>query len=59
MPVYRLYCMEGLGKIGRVEELEAKNDKEAVSLAFAKNLEVTCEVWDRDRLIAEIPPRDI
>jgi hypothetical protein len=55
MTAYRLYCMDGLGKIGRVEELEADSDEEAVSIACAKKLAVTCEVWDRDRLVAEIP----
>jgi hypothetical protein len=53
--MYRLYCMDGLGKIGRVEVLEAENDDEAVSLAWAKKLSVTCEVWDGNRLVAQIP----
>jgi hypothetical protein len=52
---YRLYCMNGLGKIGRVEHLEAGSDEEAVHLAYEKKLPVSCEVWDRDRLVAEIP----
>jgi hypothetical protein len=55
MAYYRLYCMDGLGTIGRVELLEAKNDEEAVSLAYAKKLNVDCEVWDGARLVAEVP----
>lgn len=55
MAAYRLYLMNGLGKIGRVERLDARNDEEAVSLASARELPVDCEVWDRDRLVAEIP----
>ena len=55
MAVYRLYRMDGLGKIGRVETLVAKDDAEAVSLACAQKLPVACEIWDRDRLVAEIP----
>jgi hypothetical protein len=55
MATYRLYCMDGLGKIGRVEPLEAKNDDEAVHLAYTMKLPVTCEIWDRDRLVAQIP----
>jgi hypothetical protein len=56
MAAYRLYCMDGLGKIGRVEALEAKDDQEAVRVAYEKKLPVTCEVWDRERCLAVIPP---
>jgi hypothetical protein len=52
---YRLYCMDGLGKIGRVELLEADTDEDAVHIAYEKKLPVTCEIWDRDRLVAQIP----
>ena len=53
---YRLYCMDGLGKIGHVETLEAQDDDEAIRLAYEKKLPVTCEVWDRARCVAVIPP---
>jgi hypothetical protein len=56
MAEYRLYTMDGLGKIGRVECLSAEDDREAVKLAFEKQLSVSCEVWERDRLVAQIPP---
>jgi hypothetical protein len=55
MVAYRLYCMDGLGKIGRVENLEAASDEEAVHLACEMRLPVDCEVWDRERLVAQIP----
>jgi hypothetical protein len=55
MAEYRLYCMDVLGQIGHVEQLEAQDDEEAVSLACAKKLSVACEVWDGDRLVAQIP----
>jgi hypothetical protein len=55
MAAYRLYLMDGLGKIGRVELLEAKDDREAVHLACEKRLSVCAELWDRERLVAEIP----
>lgn len=47
--------MDGLGKIGHVEMLEAKDDQDAAYLAYEKRLQVACEVWDRDRLVAKIP----
>ena len=57
MVAYRLYCMDGFGKIGGVELLEAKDDEEAVHRAYEMRLDVDCEVWDRDRLVAKIAPR--
>jgi hypothetical protein len=57
MTMYRLYVMDGIGEIGRIEVLAAENDGDAVHLAYERQLLVTCEVWDRDRLVAEIPPQ--
>jgi hypothetical protein len=47
--------MDGLGKLGHVEALKAADDEEAVHLAYARKLPVGCEVWDGNRLVAEIP----
>jgi hypothetical protein len=55
MPIYRLYSMDGLGKIGHIELLEATDDSHAVHLACEMKLAVSSEVWDRGRLVAEIP----
>ena len=55
MATYRLYLMDGLGKIGTVEILEAVDDREAVHLACEKRLSVSLEIWDRDRFVAGIP----
>jgi hypothetical protein len=55
MARYRLYLMDGLGKIGAVEFLEAVDDREAVHLACEMRLSVSAEVWDRDRFVAGIP----
>ena len=53
---YRLYTMDGFGRCGRVQPLEASDDDDAIRLAFRKNLPVSSEIWDRDRLVAAIPP---
>ena len=58
MAFYSLYIMDGMGKVGRVEHLVADDDEEAVSFACQQNLNVTSEVWDRARLVAQIPPHD-
>jgi hypothetical protein len=36
--------MDGMGKIGRVEHLDADSDEEAVHLAYEMELPVSCEV---------------
>ena len=55
MATYRLYLMDGLGKIGSVQQLEAGNDREAIHLACEMRLSVIAEIWDRDRFVAGIP----
>lgn len=55
MATYRLYLMDGLGKIGTVEDLEAADDREAVHLACEMRLSVSAEIWNRDRFVAGIP----
>jgi D-alanyl-D-alanine carboxypeptidase len=52
---YRLYCLDGAGKITSAEWLEADSDAEAVAAARALCKAVTCEVWRRNRFVARIP----
>jgi hypothetical protein len=53
---YRLYCLDGAGKITRAEAISAAADEEAIMIARAAHKRVRCELWQRDRLVAEIPP---
>ena len=56
MSGYKLYCIDGAGKISAAPEIiEAKNDGEALILARAKKLGVPCELWAGNRLVAKIP----
>jgi hypothetical protein len=55
MPDYRLYCLDDLGKIAEGEWIEAKSDDEAIVMARAKRLSVDCELWEGNRLIAQVP----
>ena len=55
MATYRLYLMDGLGKIGSVQYLEAQDDREAIQIACEMELNVIAEIWDRDRFVAGIP----
>jgi hypothetical protein len=54
MVAYRLYCLGGHGRPGHVETLEAPNDEDALCLARLKKPDVSCEVWDGDRLVGHI-----
>lgn len=56
MGEYRLYCLDGGGRITRVEEIEATGDEEAIMIARAFKKRVGCELWQRDRRVAEIAP---
>lgn len=55
MPDYRLYCLDGSHHIGSGEWFEAKDDNEAIAFVRAKKLVVPCEVWQGNRLVAELP----
>jgi hypothetical protein len=52
---YRLYCLDGAGKITGAEWIEAASDDEAVRLARDLEKPVACEVWLRTRFVARIP----
>ena len=41
---YQLYTMDGLGRSGRVQPLDARDDDDAIHLAFAKVLPVSSDV---------------
>jgi hypothetical protein len=52
--VYRLYCLDGAGKIAAGEWVEADADDEAVRIARGMNKPVPCELWQRTRFVAHI-----
>ena len=54
LPSYRLYCLDGAGKITTAEWLEATDDADAERQARDRKLGVASEVWDRSRLVARI-----
>ena len=52
---YRLYCLNGLGKIiAEAEWVSAVDDKEAVILARAMRKPGDCELWEGNRRVAMI-----
>ena len=54
MASFRLYRLDGAGRIVSAEWLEADGDDHAQQLARDLNAETTVEIWDRNRMIARI-----
>lgn len=54
LKVYRVFCMDSVGKITATESVEASSDDQAVKRVRALNLGTHCEIWDRQRLVARI-----
>jgi hypothetical protein len=52
---YRLYCLDGAGKIGFAHWIEADTDDEALTKARElKPDSRKCEVWQETRLVAKL-----
>jgi hypothetical protein len=56
MPGYRLYRVDGAGKILAAEWLEAPDDEAAIAAAREACGGDMCELWQRERLVARIDP---
>lgn len=56
MPEYRLYCLNDHGNFTTSHEIEARSDADALAQARALKLDVVCELWNRNRLVAKLPP---
>jgi hypothetical protein len=55
MPDYRMYCLDGAGHMGLADWIEASDDDDAI--AKARQLKPnahSCEVWQKDRLVAKL-----
>jgi hypothetical protein len=57
---YRLYCMDGVGRIHYAEPLEADDDEAAIERARELKLNaIRCEIWQDDRLVATLKADDL
>lgn len=60
MTSYRLYCLDGAGRISLAEWIEAEDDVRAVRLAREMKLgAIRCEVWEGPRLVARLDGHDL
>jgi hypothetical protein len=58
MPAYRHYRLDGTGNISEAEWLDATDDDDAVRQVRERKLPVPSELWERNRRVARIEPRD-
>ena len=56
MPAYRVYCLDGAGKVWAAEWVEAEDDSAALELARRFEEAVRCEVWHGQRLVGRVEP---
>jgi hypothetical protein len=55
---YRLYRLDGAGKITTAEWIDADDDEDAARQARDRGDGGTWEVWDRQRLVMRIGPSE-
>ena len=54
---YRVYCFDEVHKALSNDLIEAANDDEAIAMANAANFGTKCELWEGDRLVAQMESR--
>jgi hypothetical protein len=60
MLAYRLYCLDGAGKIDLADWIEAADDERAIAKARKmKNGAAKCEVWQGQRLVTTLRTEDL
>jgi len=57
MTSYRLYCLDGVGKVMSAEWIDAVDDKAAVEAAMKFVDGCRYELWDHSRLVMRLDPR--
>ena len=57
MGTYRLYCLDGVGKVMSAEWIDADDDKAAVADALQQVDGYAYELWDHGRLVMRIDPK--
>lgn len=54
MASYRLYCLDGVGKVASAEWIDAPDDETALAQANAVRSGRPCELWCNQRLVARL-----
>lgn len=58
MGTYRLYCLDGVGRVASAEWIEAENDTAAAAAAEAARERRACELWQGARLVTRFAHGD-
>ena len=56
MANFRLYRLDGAGKIASAEWLAADDDEHALEMARGLNESTTVEIWNRNRFVGRVQP---
>ena len=60
MADYRLYCLDGAGRISLAEWISASDDEDAIWQAHDLKLHaLKCEIWKGERLVATLDAKDL
>jgi hypothetical protein len=51
---YRLYCLDGVGKVVSAEWIEAEDDDTAIEAAKKLMDGYPCELWQNSRLVGRL-----
>ena len=51
---YRLYVLDGTGRIAAADWIDASGDEEAIMIARDQRKGAKCELWQKDRLVCRI-----
>ena len=54
LKTYRVYCFDLARKVVTADFIKAANDDEAVAKAEASGFGTKCELWDENRLVAQL-----
>jgi hypothetical protein len=52
--IYRIYCFDGVRNVVTGDLIEASSDEEAIAAAERAGFGTRCEIWEGDRLVAEL-----
>jgi hypothetical protein len=56
MPAYTLHCLDSAGQITRAARyIAAETDEQEIAYVRDEKLSVYCELWEHNRLVAQIP----
>lgn len=55
MADYRLYCLRSDGRFTKTHDITAMDDPDAIAKAKSMKIDVKCELWESERLVAELP----